>query len=95
MDINANAPMTAEVNGNVIEVDIDGKYVGTIGGYVDQFTGLSLYKAADIALMTTAKCLKPTPLLTSLCPIKLSLWDQRCKAPPQLDPAPAVHPKQW
>ena len=50
LDINSDSPVTAAVKGHVIEVDMDGKYVGTISGYVDQFTGLNHYKAADIAL---------------------------------------------
>ena len=55
VDINANEPITAKLKGAAIEVSIDGEYVGSIGGYVDHFTGLSIYKAADMGLMNMDK----------------------------------------
>ena len=55
VDINANKPITAKLKGPAIEVSIAGEYVGSIGGYVDHFTGLSTYKAADMGLMNMDK----------------------------------------
>ena len=55
VDIDADAPISAKVKGSSIEVKIDGSYVGSIDGYVDDFTGLSLYEASNMGLMNMDK----------------------------------------
>ena len=55
LDVTRSPAVTAETKGNAIEVALDGKYVGSIGGYVDCFRGMSLFDAAEIALMNMDK----------------------------------------
>ena len=55
VDITSDDSVTSKVVGNNIEVYLDGDYVGTIKRYVDQFTGLSLIKGADLGLMNMDK----------------------------------------
>ena len=55
LDVNSKSDVTAETKGNTIEVSLDGKYVGSIGGYVDDFANMNGYKAAEISLMNMDK----------------------------------------
>jgi hypothetical protein len=55
VNFKSNGRITGEVFGGSVEVQLDGNYVGTVNGYVDDFTGLSLHRASDIGLMNMDK----------------------------------------
>ena len=55
LNVNSTDLITGEVFGNSIEVKQNGQYVGSIFGYVDDFSNLSLHSATDIGLMNMRK----------------------------------------
>ena len=51
VNIISDDSITAAVNGNIVEVSIDGDYVGSIGGYTERFSKLTYFKGAEMGLM--------------------------------------------
>ena len=55
VNITSDGTVSSKVYGNTVEVHLDGDYVGSIAGYVDNFTGLSLIDGANWGLMNMDK----------------------------------------
>ena len=55
VNITSDGTVSSKIYGNTVEVHLDGDYVGSIAGYVDKFTGLSLIDGANWGLMNMDK----------------------------------------